>query len=463
MFSLESNGVVGGAAGVNAGNNEGPGGGEFFNDRQNNGTGANHWENTLGAVVTYPGVQQVASTSMDPLNQIRVTGLSWFSLGNGAVQRGYNQTRDPLTAVGLGDPEVGPEAPGSTRASEAGGAYFQKGGGLGAVALLTREAPVEIGNRVWLDADFNGRQDADEPNIQGAPVQLFAADDAGNPTGAELASTETDAAGTYYFRSDEIDGFNPGGSYVVVFARGPPSAAVTFTGPNAGHVGFAGITWDDLDFATQTSTGDQVQRDSNADAETPEAPTGNAPVTVGPPGHNDHTIDAGFNTTGTFAIQKLVDPEGGEALPDQTFTFDVTAATDFRGTNVLPTIDPDSFTVSAGETATYPGVLPVGTSITIAERDADQFDEVTYDPSPTQVITVNDNEATTFVVTDLLPLPGSFTVEKLLSGDPDAVAAAEDTEFEVAWETEGTPRRRAPSPSPAARSPTPSSSPPAPS
>ena len=147
---------------------------------------------------------------MDPLNAIRVTGLQWFALGDGEKVRGYNHTADPGGGVGR---EV----------NLTGGAYFQKGGGIGAVALLTREPPVEIGNRVWLDADFNGRQDADEPAIEGAPVQLFAADENGDPTGDALASTETDGSGEYYFRSDdpEIEGFDPGGSYVVVFGRAP--------------------------------------------------------------------------------------------------------------------------------------------------------------------------------------------------------------------------------------------------
>ncbi len=160
----------------------------------------NHYENTLGGVATYPGVPQVASTAMDPLGAIRLAGLEWFSLANGAAQRGYNHTDDPLT--GAPTHADGPKEPTA--------AYFQKGGGLGAVSILTREAPVEIGNRVWLDADFNGRQDSDEPAIQGAPVQLFARGQDGAPVGAPLASTTTDAAGEYYFRSDEIRGPRPG-------------------------------------------------------------------------------------------------------------------------------------------------------------------------------------------------------------------------------------------------------------
>ena len=356
-FTLESNGTVGGRTGAGTTAAQGPGGREFINDRQNLGTGSNHYENTLGGVATYPGVPQVASTAMDPLGAIRLAGLQWFSLTNGAAQRGYNHTDDPLTNGTTH--EGGPKEPTA--------AYFQKGGGLGAVSILTREAPVEIGNRVWLDADFNGRQDSDEPAIQGAPVQLFARGADGAPVGAPLASTTTDAAGEYYFRSDQISGFDPAAAegdtnpYVVVFGRG--TGAVTLTGPNADHPGFAGITWADLDFTTRTSAA--LQRDSN-----PDPATGRAPVDVGSAGRNDHTIDAGFHTTGAFQIKKLT--EGGTPAPGQTFTFDVTAATNFRGDDVLDTVNPKTFQIRSGEISpAVPQQLPVGTEITIQERGSD--------------------------------------------------------------------------------------------
>ncbi len=390
-FTLENNGIVGGRTGAGTTAAQGPGGREFINDRQNLGTGSNHYENTLGGIATYPGVPQVASTAMDPLAAIRVAGLGWFSLANGAAQRGYNHTDDPLTN---GTHEGGPRAPTAP--------YFQKGGGLGAVSILTREPPVEIGNRVWLDADFNGRQDPDEPAIQGAPVELFARGQAGAPVGAPLASTTTDAAGEYYFRSDQIPGFDPAATegdtnpYVVVFGRG--TGAVTLTGPNANHPGFAGITWADLDFTTQTSAA--LQRDSN-----PAPATGRAPVDVGSPGRNDHTIDAGFNTTGTFQIRKVT--EGGPPAPGQTFTFDVTAATDFRGDDVLGTVNPATFQIRSGETApAVPQQLPVGTTITIQERGGSP----TYAPGTTQLITVNGGQPLLFsgdqpVATDATDTP----------------------------------------------------------
>ena len=424
-FQLEDNGSVDGQAGAHVGNDQGPGGGEYFDDSQGaSSQGPNHFENTEGGVVTYPGVAQAASTAMDPLNAIRVTGLEWFSLDNGSKARGYNHTQDPLAAAGVG-------APGSPRADTAGGPFFQKGGGIGAVALLTRQPPVEIGNRVWLDADFNGRQDPDEPAIEGAHVDLFAADADGNPTGGRLATTDTDAAGEYYFRSDDpaIDGFEPGGRYVVVFRKA--SGPVTLHGPNADNPGFAGLTWADLSFTKQRASRTEINNDSN-----PDPGNGRAPVTVGDPGHNDHTIDAGFNASGTFAIEKLIDESGGQPIDGQKFTFDVTKATDFRGDDVLDTIKQTPITVEAGQTAPTAAdrqQLPLGTTITIAERDPGQYESVTYDPSATQVITANSGQTTTFRVTDKLYPPGAFTVEKLLDGDEAAVAAAGDATFTVKW------------------------------
>lgn len=52
--------------------------------------------------------------------------------------------------------------------------------------------PIEIGNRVWLDADNDGIQDAGENGIPNVQVKLFAG-------ATELATATTAADGTYYF------------------------------------------------------------------------------------------------------------------------------------------------------------------------------------------------------------------------------------------------------------------------
>ncbi|MBL0146814.1 MAG: carboxypeptidase regulatory-like domain-containing protein [Chitinophagaceae bacterium] len=50
-----------------------------------------------------------------------------------------------------------------------------------------------IGDRVWLDTDKDGIQDAGEPGIAGVTVTLF------DNTGAIVATTVTDANGNYFF------------------------------------------------------------------------------------------------------------------------------------------------------------------------------------------------------------------------------------------------------------------------
>ena len=60
--------------------------------------------------------------------------------------------------------------------------------------------PMSIGNSVWLDANNSGTVDDDEPGLPGVLVELFAADEAGQPNGDEpVATTTTDDDGYYLF------------------------------------------------------------------------------------------------------------------------------------------------------------------------------------------------------------------------------------------------------------------------
>lgn len=61
------------------------------------------------------------------------------------------------------------------------------------VSSFAASTPVEIGNRVWLDSNRNGLQDAGEPGIKGVTVHLY------NSKGQMIGSTTTDADGQYHF------------------------------------------------------------------------------------------------------------------------------------------------------------------------------------------------------------------------------------------------------------------------
>jgi len=181
-YVLESNGVSGGMTGAYPGNGEGPGGGEFFDDRfvkSYSGT-VGHSEISYGVLASHPGNGHVIMNAMDPVNYaggndqnyFRAGGPRVLSASNGAYVRGFHIYRDAnynTTAIG-------------------------KAQGLGDLELLADPAPIEIGNLVWEDTDFDGVQDPGEPGIAGVTVELVKG-------GAVIATATTDANGNYLFSS----------------------------------------------------------------------------------------------------------------------------------------------------------------------------------------------------------------------------------------------------------------------
>jgi len=444
-FALECNGKVGSRA-VRTGsvsgqaptynNNQGPATGEFFNDSQNIGeAGVIHNDNTLGAVATYPGVDEVMSTAIDPLTGIYRSGLMWFDQRNGTATRGFDQVE------GL---------------KNVGSAAFQKGGGLGGVALLGVAAPVEIGNRVWLDADLNGRQDPDEPAIDGAVVELWTADAAGSPVtkiGERTTATINGQPGTYYFRTDDTDimvgananPFVPNGSYTLVFRAGE---SLALGGPNAGHEGFAGLTWDDLRLTeaqvrvapTATNGGTTEVDDSN-----PDVQTGQYALEVGGPGENNHTYDAGWYGVAPYEVLKTIVGPGPE---DETFTVVVESAVNFRGQDRLaasgsdPAVTTTQFELTPGEPVSSEQELPYGYTLTFAETENLPDTAIAFTPAlsgsstPKGRLVINaagplgaDGTLTLGVTNSY----GALQVEKTLVGDAGAVAASGAVEFTVNW------------------------------
>jgi hypothetical protein len=158
-------GLFGPTAG--AGNGEGPGGGEFYFDDRLPGA---HDELVLGGIAQGARFGEVIAVAFDPTTRDNLFSSGAIQLSNttGARVRGYQVT----------PPNTG----------------FGKANGLGDLELLCDQAPLEIGNRVWLDRNRNGVQDPDEPPIPGVTVELWR-------NGVRIGIAVTDAAGTYYFRS----------------------------------------------------------------------------------------------------------------------------------------------------------------------------------------------------------------------------------------------------------------------
>jgi autotransporter-associated beta strand protein len=109
-------------------------------------------------------------------------------------------------------------------AQDAFGATFQKT----LTIAVTADPTCTVGDRVWNDTNGNGVQDAGEPGVAGAVVEIFQSSDStvGNSDDVSLGQTATDANGNYAF-----NGLIAGNNYYLVF-RTP--VGYTFTTQGAG-------------------------------------------------------------------------------------------------------------------------------------------------------------------------------------------------------------------------------------
>ncbi|MBI0376331.1 hypothetical protein JBE27_08600, partial [Streptomyces albiflaviniger] len=222
-----------------------------------------HQETALGSVAYIPQQQWVVSTEFDPVADVATSGTGYHDITTGQGP-GNNPTANGFQFV----------------SREQGG--FGKAGGLGDIAYEAANAPIQIGNRVWFDGDHNGIQDpegANEVPLPDATVNLLDAD------GKQVATTQTDAVGEYYFGGvGAAYELKPGAKYTVQFdvctadtdkvPNQPPATRLRFTLPRAG---------------------DNRAHDSNVTPpRTGQLCNGRAPVTApDKPGEVDHTIDAG--------------------------------------------------------------------------------------------------------------------------------------------------------------------------
>ena len=256
-FTLEANGSDGVNTTAGAGNAQGPGGGEFYFEEA---YPTQHEETATGAVAAVGG--SILATTFDPNDGARTTfsgGIETFSNTTGAQSNGvrlYGQTSGT----------------------------FGKAAGLGDLELLCDAAPIEIGDRVWVDGNDNGVQDPGEAPLPGVSVELRSGSTA-------IATAITDSLGDYLFsnatgsttqsRRYGVNAMTPNGAFTIVV----PMTQTAITGP-----GYVLATAN----ASSTPAGGTDERDSDASLNG----SGDAQinVTTGAPGQNNHSYDIGFKT-----------------------------------------------------------------------------------------------------------------------------------------------------------------------
>jgi SdrD B-like domain/Secretion system C-terminal sorting domain len=163
-----------------------------------------HSEIATGGLALLVNSGQVLTNAFDPSTSVNSNGI--IALQNVASAAG-TPTGATATAAGA-TPNNGTTSYGancvdaSTR-----GITPAKGVGMGDLELIRDLAPIEIGNRVWNDANGDGIQNANELGINGVLLEIFVdANSDGVPDGAAIGSTTTSATGDWYFNDTNITG-----------------------------------------------------------------------------------------------------------------------------------------------------------------------------------------------------------------------------------------------------------------
>lgn len=252
--------------------------GDFWFDRSARG----HGETSVGFTEQVPGFPNVIVNSYDPWDgsgngdSFYSGGPRWMSNSTGAPAE-YPNTGSGVMFFNWdgfgGNPNI------------IGG--FLKTNGMSDIEALCDQAPVQIGNRVWIDTNKDGIQGADEKAVAGVTVRVY------DSTGTTLLGTAvTDAKGEYYFASnvgeaaagngDNVGGGIAAGSSYVIRFDNPADYAVG--GPLHGY----SLTVNDATDAV-TALDNLVDSDATTVSQFPQITTVRLQ-----PGVNDHSYDAGF-------------------------------------------------------------------------------------------------------------------------------------------------------------------------
>ncbi|MEP7237313.1 MAG: SdrD B-like domain-containing protein [Ferruginibacter sp.] len=274
-FTIENNGAYTSSDGssYNSGvaNNQGVGTSEFF---KGDNFGTTHSETAIGGLGFLRGSGELFFGTMDPL-----------AINSGGVKRLSMATGQEVASSGY---------------QLAGGsiAGFGKAMSLGDIEFFGTEAPVEIGNRLWNDANGNGIQDAGEAGIQNVSLELYADfNNDGIPDGAVLATTITTATGEWYFNNGNITDGDPGtagnqpglkygAGYIVRVA------AVDWNGATGS--GIADLAGFQLTQKDKVGNGQIDLSDSDGDLSSGGSTYPQIQFIAGDAGENNHNLDFGF-------------------------------------------------------------------------------------------------------------------------------------------------------------------------
>ncbi|GAB3960789.1 hypothetical protein GCM10028805_58840 [Spirosoma harenae] len=382
LWTLENNAsVCGGVATAGASTTQGPGGGEYYYGDavapgDNGGPGgtfrAYHLEMSEGGLALRPGSGEVASIVMDPT----------FNYDAGGIRRFNNTT-------GWGSPAT------SVQIYQSGDiSTYGKANGLGDLELSCNIAPVEIGNRVWLDSNNNGMQDADEPALANVVVTLS------GPGLSSPVSVTTNTAGEYYF-SNSTDALPSVTSTAHSLTGLVSGATYTLTFPTSVTTSNAYIS-----SKPNSATG------ANADnIDTDASINGIITFTLGEAGENNFSFDVGYAPCAPPSLTAIA----SSASVCQGATETLIAQ------------------VSPADSYTYAWSAPAGVVLTGANTATATTSSLTATGTRTFTVTVSSSPicsttATVSIVVNALPTP-ALTSATICAGQTATLTASGGTSY----------------------------------
>lgn len=302
---------------------------EFIDDFTT--TGGEHPENDMGSLAVIAGTKEI----MTPANiGNSIQGIRTYSTVDATTTTAKSGI--PLRYYGLTQ----------GTSNVAAGNPFGKVAGLGDLEILAAPAPIEVGNRVWVDTDKDGIQDADELGLAAVTVSLVC------PSGN--ASAVTDVDGQFIFSN--ASGAN------AAFMQAEESCTLSIDNTQAALKTYQ-LTNANAD-SDSTNSALTDLRDSDAVV---KANFAELTFTVGNAGENNHSLDVGYYEAPItdVTLTKAVAPTQAKRGEQVVYTLTVT--------NESNTIDAANIKIA--------DQLPAGLTYVsddgLAQYGVDVFDEAT--------------------------------------------------------------------------------------
>jgi hypothetical protein len=185
--------------------------------------------------------------------------------------------------------------------------FFGKSNGLGDLEATCDAAPLEVGNRVWYDADGDGVQDPSEVGYNGVTVRLYLEN--GDGTFTLVGQTTTDATGHYLFNAANVTlngaaGILTDTRYVVTlnntadFNGGLGTAGLAAAGSAPASNSLTAVN-SSSELTPELNDSDAFINEEPGTALNGDPNLGGFPIIgfrTGGPGANNHSLDFGFDT-----------------------------------------------------------------------------------------------------------------------------------------------------------------------